>query len=125
MKARVLIVSLSAALLSGCATIERDRQIQAQRAEEVTQRMNTLIGVWTYDEALMRMGKPNSIEQGDTIFVATWVRGRPPKNTIYTYPARSAGSIILRGIEARGTLTYTVLSFDKRSKTLRSWNIHR
>ena len=53
-------------LLASCTTINLDA------GREFSEYMNSMLGVMTYDQALITFGEPTSTFQGDEIFVVTW-----------------------------------------------------
>jgi hypothetical protein len=46
--------------------------IETEQETEFRELMDGLVGILTYDEALLRLGPPASIAQGDQVIVAEW-----------------------------------------------------
>ena len=68
----------------------------------------------TYDQALMKYGKPISITEGEAVFLATWGNQSTIKATIPLYR-----TMMTMPISKGWKLD---LAFDKYTKKLRNWN---
>ena len=89
--------------------IEKEHRIQERQAA-----INSWVGVTNFDGAIMAMGEPTSIFQGDDIFIATW---RNQKSMFYPgsssrYYSSASYTIIY--------ITEYVLNYDKHTKMLLS-----
>ncbi|MBI5587323.1 MAG: hypothetical protein HY889_03040 [Deltaproteobacteria bacterium] len=106
MKKMILLV-IAILMFSGCAG-----QYDSHR-EEFQQSLENSVGKMAYDEALLKWGAPNSVTQGDKIFIARW--GKQEKERVTT---RSYGATVTRPVSYGWDLQ---LFFDKASKKLISW----
>ena len=94
-------------LLASCTTINLDA------GREFSEYMISMIGVMTYDQALITWGEPTSTFQGDEIFVVTWGAENlggavfPVGNAWIAMP-------IIKGWKLQ-------LSFNKETRKLVSW----
>ena len=100
--------------LMGCATTQ---------SNQPTPSLDRLIGHLTYDEAIMKLGKPISVTQGTNVFMAEW--NNEYQNTNLGKSFGNALSIMGGGRPVASAVETHVsqlrLSFDKQTNTLVSW----
>jgi hypothetical protein len=114
---RLLLIANVMALLVGCGAGQR-------RTEEF---LRGQVGVMTYDQALVRWGKPTAVVVGERVQIASWGNeslvggaqvpvsmpplqpGGPPMNFVIQQP------VVAHGWELR-------LSFDKSTNRLVDWH---
>lgn len=107
MKKRILFLLLILLIFVACAS-SRKAQLQ-----EFYKRLDSNIGIMTYDDAIMRWGEPTSTTKGENIFVVTWGSEKsgtaviPWRGTIFTAP-------ISHGWKLR-------LTFDKTTQKMINW----
>ena len=76
---------------------------------------NGNVGVMTYDEAIMKLGPPESTIDGEKVFVAVWRRHRTVAVAM-PYFGMSVMAPLSQGLELQ-------LNFSKDTKKLLSWTL--
>ena len=91
-------------------------------SEQLSKNMDSKINKMTYDDALLTLGQPTSITQGDEIFIATWKkehsgRGIDPNSTMGLTPEQI---LMLYSIPSSGG-EEVQLTFSKSTRLLKAW----
>lgn len=103
------ILPISLFFIMGCASNNTKTGLQ-----DLYRELDARLNIMTYDEALMAWGEPNSVVEGDEIFIVTW---RQEKSSKAVLPYRRSLFVVpvSHGSELR-------LTFDKDTKKMIRWD---
>ena len=102
--------------LISCTTIDPSLTGESG-SSSFEEKLNGLVNIMTYDQALMTWGEPASVFEGDEIFIATWGNKQgggavfPIGNTWFAMPIENGWKL--------------QLSFNKMTRKMVSWKHER